>query len=260
MCGKYNLIERPVNKRFVTCLAIAFFGVSCAYSQESTLVSDTNSEIEPKGEVLKAKASDVSTMEELVTSEVREEVLNAFTINDFHRINNLGSYYFRTKRYDKAFPYLLASAKRGFKGAQYDLGVIYVNGWGGIDKDVALGIGWIGVAASPRSTTSMKETYKDLMDQVPKRLKPKVQEIVDALTERYGSEATGVECMDTRVAGTHLRSFECNFEKEFEFRDAFYQDWLSTSFQGASPYVTGFESSDPSGQSSPNAGVGGSTE
>ena len=209
------------------------------------------------GAVLQANAGSVETMEELVTTAVRQDILNAFTINDFHRINNLGSYYYRTKQYAKAFPYLLASAKRGFKIAQYRLGVIYFDGLGGIDIDIPLSIGWFGVAASPRSNASMKETYKSLMRQVPENLKPKIQDVVDALIERYGSEATGVTCMNTRVAGTHMRSFQCNFEKEFEHRDAAYQDWLSTSFQGIDPYTTGMGSSDPSGQASPNSGVAG---
>ncbi len=210
--------------------------------------------------VVRTGLTEVSTMEDLVTTEVREEIENAFSINDFYRVNNLGSYYYRTKQYEKAFPYLLASAKRGFKGAQYRLGVIYVNGLGGIERDVILGIGWFGCAASPRSNAGMKETFKELMAQVPERVKPKVQDIVDALIERYGSEATGVSCMNTRVAGTHMRSFQCNFDKEFEYRDAFYQDWLSTSFQGVDPYNTGLGSSDPSGQASPDAGVSTTSE
>ena len=205
-------------------------------------------------QVLRSDVSEVSTMEELVTTEVREDILNAFTINEFHRINSLASFYYRTKQYEKAFPFLLASAKRGFKVAQYRLGVIYVNGLGKIKRDVTLGIGWLGTSASPRSTALMRETYQDLMEQVPERLKPRVEAVVDALIERYGSEATGMNCMNTRVAGTHMRSFQCNFDKEFEHRDAAFQDWLSTSFTGINPYMTGMGSSDPTGQASPDAG------
>ena len=211
-------------------------------------------DVDADRQVLRSNVADVSTMEELVTTEVREDILNAFTIDEFHRINKQASFFYRTKQYEKAFPFLLASAKRGFKVAQYRLGVIYVNGLGKIKRDVTLGIGWLGTSASPRSTALMRETYEDLMDQVPERLKPKVQELVDALVERYGSEATGVNCMNTRVAGTHMRSFQCNFDKEFEYRDAAFQDWLTTSFTGINPYMTGMGSSDPSGQASPDAG------
>ena len=238
---------------FLTILvAIAVQGESDEIESSGAIPEGAND-----GAVLQATAGSVETMEELVTTAVRQDILNAFTINDFHRINNLGSYYYRTKQYAKAFPYLLASAKRGFKTAQYRLGVYYFDGLGGIETDIPLSIGWFGVAASPRSNASMKETFKGLMRQVPENLKPKIQDVVDALIERYGSEATGVNCMSTRVAGTHMRSFQCNFEKEFEHRDAAYQDWLSTSFQGIDPYTTGMGSSDPSGQASPNAGVGG---
>lgn len=242
---------------FSTFTLVAF--VVCTTSAFATIDIPSDSlpelpDIDSNAQVLKADVSEVSTMEELVTTEVRQDILNAFTINEFHRVNNVASFYYRTKQFAKAFPYLLASAKRGFKTSQYRLGVIYVNGLGKIKRDVILGIGWIGTAASPRSTALMRETYEDLLDQVPERLKPKVQDIVDALIERYGSEATGVNCMNTRVAGTHMRSFQCNFDKEFEHRDAAFQDWLTTSFTGVNPYMTGMGSSDPTGQASPDAG------
>ena len=235
--------------------AISFVTVSALAT--INLPSDSLSDlpdVDQDQQVLRADVSDVSTMEELVTTEVREDILNAFTINEFHRINQQASFFYRTKQYEKAFPFLLASAKRGFKVAQYRLGVIYVNGLGKIKRDVTLGLGWLGTSASPRSSALMRETYQDLMDQVPERLQPKVQELVDALIERYGTEATGMNCMNTRVAGTHMRSFQCNFDKEFEYRDSAFQDWLTTSFTGVNPYMTGMGSSDPSGQASPDAG------
>lgn len=240
---------------FYALVALGLLSIST--SATITLPSDSETElsdVDTGRQILKAQISDVSTMEELVTTEVREDILNAFTINEFHRINKQASFFYRTKQYQKAFPFLLASAKRGFKGSQYRLGVIYVNGLGNIKRDVTLGIGWIGTSASPRSTALMRETYEDLMDKVPERLKSKVQDVVDALIERYGSEATGVDCMNTRVAGTHMRSFQCNFAREFEHRDAAFQDWLTTSFSGVNPYMTGMGSSDPSGQASPDAG------
>ncbi|MCY3884915.1 MAG: hypothetical protein OXG24_08380 [Gammaproteobacteria bacterium] len=240
---------------FLASLVFGFFAASTTATINIPADSIPElSDADTGRQVLKADVSEVSTMEELVTTEVRQDILNAFTINEFHRVNNVASFYYRTKQFAKAFPYLLASAKRGFKTSQYRLGVIYVNGLGKIKRDVALGIGWIGTAASPRSTVLMKETYQDLMDKVPERLRPKVQDVVDALIERYGSDATGVNCMNTRVAGTHMRSFQCNFDKEFEHRDAFFQDWLTTSFRGTSPYLTGMGSSDPTGQASPDAG------
>lgn len=246
-----------MKKTLLSC-ALAVFGfLTVSVCATINFPTDSESElpdVDTDRQVLRSSVADVSTMEELVTTEVREDILNAFTIDEFHRINKQASFFYRTKQYEKAFPFLLASAKRGFKVAQYRLGVIYVNGLGKIKRDVTLGIGWLGTSASPRSTALMRETYEDLMDQVPERLKPKVQELVDALIERYGSEATGVNCMNTRVAGTHMRSFQCNFDKEFEYRDSAFQDWLTTSFTGVNPYMTGMGSSDPTGQASPDAG------
>lgn len=246
-----------MKKTLLSCALAAFGFVTVSVCATINFPTDSVSElpdVDTDRQVLRSSVADVSTMEELVTTEVREDILNAFTIDEFHRINKQASFFYRTKQYEKAFPFLLASAKRGFKVAQYRLGVIYVNGLGKIKRDVTLGIGWLGTSASPRSTALMRETYEDLMDQVPERLKPKVQELVDALIERYGSEATGVNCMNTRVAGTHMRSFQCNFDKEFEYRDSAFQDWLTTSFTGVNPYMTGMGSSDPTGQASPDAG------
>ncbi len=181
-----------------------------------------------------------TTMEEMVVTEVRNVIENAFTFNDFHRVNDRGEYYYRIGRYKDAFPYLLASAKRGFKVAQAQVGYIYLTGQGAIKPSKATAIGWLGVAASPKSDPEIKNYYKDLLKTIPEHLKPKIEQVVQSFIDKYGTKATGMSCDHVRRAGTHVSDLKCNFEGEFENRDALFQDWLSTGFdQALTPYGTG---------------------
>ncbi|MCY3884745.1 MAG: hypothetical protein OXG24_07460 [Gammaproteobacteria bacterium] len=202
-----------------------------------------------------------TTMEEMVVSEVREQIENAFTYNDFHTVKDRAEYYYRIGRYKDAFPYLLASAKRGFKIAQAQVGYIYLTGQGVVKPSKATAIAWLGVAASPRSDPEIKNYYKDLMKTIPEELKPKVEELVQSFIDTYGPKATGMSCIHVRRAGTHVSDLKCNFKGEFEHRDAMFQDWLSTGFDAVSPYTTGpGEGADslsaPSGSSGPASGGG----
>lgn len=180
-----------------------------------------------------------TTMEEVVVSEVREQIENAFSYNDFHTVKDRAEFYYRIGRYKDAFPYLLASAKRGFKIAQAQVGYIYLTGQGVVKPSKATALAWLGVAASPRSDPEIKNYYKDLLKTVPDELKPKVEELVQTFIDTYGPKATGMSCIHVRRAGTHVSDLKCNFKGEFENRDALFQDWLSTGFDAVSPYTTG---------------------
>ena len=182
-----------------------------------------------------------STMEEFVSSRTLEEVQTAFQTDDFDLVSQRGTDHFDSKNYDKALPYLLASAKRGFKSAQMYLGIVYFNGWGGLERNTELGVGWLGVAASTRSESSMKETFQRAMKSIPKNLRDRVQSIVDSLTNQYGIEATGVECKNTRIQGTRERWFKCSIKEEFELNEEYFQDWLTTSYLSPEPYLRGVE-------------------
>ncbi len=188
------------------------------------------------------ESSEDASLEEMVVTGIQDDVLHAFQFDDFHEVNRTGEYYYMTRQYKKAFPYLLASAKRGFKMAQARVGYIYLNGLGEVEKSFPTGIGWLGVAAEPRSDPQIKNYFKRIMRKIPERLQPKVKEVVAAFVERYGPDATGVSCIHTRVAGTHISKLTCNFKKEFALRDALFQDWMSTAFDETSgPFGTGID-------------------
>ena len=182
------------------------------------------------------------SLEEIVIMGIQEDVLHAFQFDDFHEVNRTGEYYYMTRQYKKAFPYLLASAKRGFKMAQARVGYIYLNGLGEVEKSFSTGIGWLGVAAEPRSDPQIKNYFKKIMQKLPENLKSQVKEVVAAYVEQYGPEATGMSCIHTRIAGTHISKLTCNFKKEFALRDALFQDWMSTAFdETAGPFGTGID-------------------
>lgn len=219
--------------RLLACSSLLF--CESAIAQEQT--ADIPEEVGPSEE-----STDPGSLEDLVVTGVREEVLHAFQFDDFHEVNRSGEHYYLTRQYKRAFPYLLASAKRGFKMAQARLGFIYLNGLGGVEKSIPTGIGWLGVAAEPRSDPEIKNYFRKIMRKIPKRLKSQVEEVVEAFVEKYGSDATGMSCIHTRIAGSHISKLTCNFKKEFALRDALLQDWMSTAFEETSgPYGTGID-------------------
>ncbi|MCY3884744.1 MAG: hypothetical protein OXG24_07455 [Gammaproteobacteria bacterium] len=233
--------------RITTALAVVFCSVGLASKEQST-----DSEFSSANN---ADTADLeSSLEEVVVKGVQEEVLHAFQFDDFHEVNRTGEHYYLTRQYKKAFPYLLASAKRGFKMAQARLGYIYLSGLGGVKKSVPTAIGWIGVAAEPRSDPQIKNYFRRIMKAIPDHLKDEIREIVDAFIEKYGTDATGMSCIHTRVAGTHISQLTCNFKNEFALRDAMLQEWMSTAFAETSgPFGTGIDTF-VIGSESPDAG------
>lgn len=227
---------------------VTVFGCVWVSSQEQSSDVQTGN---PKSET--AVELD-SSLEEVVVQGIREDVLHAFQFDDFHEVNRTGEHYYLTRQYKKAFPYLLASAKRGFKMAQARLGYIYLSGLGGVKKSVPTAIGWIGVAAEPRSDPQIKNYFRRIMKAIPDDLKDEVQEIVEAFIEKYGTDATGMSCIHTRIAGTHISTLTCNFKNEFSLRDAMLQEWMSTAFAETSgPFGTGIDTY-VIGSESPDAG------
>lgn len=221
-------------RKFVVLVVVFYSGG--AISQDESIVDDVADSNSSEGDGLEI------SLEEVVVQGIQEEVLHAFQFDDFHKVNRTGEHYYLTRQYKKAFPYLLASAKRGFKMAQARLGYIYLGGLGGIEKSVPTAIGWIGVAAEPRSDPQIKNYFRRIMKAIPKHLKDDIREIVDAFIEKYGTDATGMSCIHTRVAGTHISQLTCNFKNEFALRDAMLQEWMSTAFAETSgPFGTGID-------------------
>ena len=170
---------------------------------------------------------DTSNMEEVVVSGVRDEFLNPITIQDFHFMHNRGEHYYRTRQYKKAFPYLLAAAKRGFKMSQARVGFIYQQGLGEVPRNGEAAVGWLGAAAAGPTDPEILTYFKRVMNKIPDSMMPYVNQIVADYREKYGPKATGNNCHMIRSAGTHIARLRCNFQAEFELRDALFEDSLS---------------------------------
>ena len=170
---------------------------------------------------------DTSNMEEVVVSGVRDKILNLVTIQSFHQVYEIGEHFYRTGQYTKAFPYLLASAKSGFKMSQARVSYIYQQGLGDIPRNGEAAIGWLGVAASHPTDPQILTRYKDMMRKIPKSLETEVSEIVAEYRYKYGPDATGNKCQVIRSAGSHMAVLKCNFEEEFEMRDGLFEELLA---------------------------------
>ena len=131
----------------------------------------------------------------------------------------LGSRLYRQKRYAEAFPYLMNAAKRGFKVSQARVGFIYQQGLGGVPRNGAAAVGWMGVAATRQTSPEIANYYARMRTQVPEAREAEIDEIVARYVTDYGPEATGVRCDNERIAGSHLSTLRCDHEDEYNFRN-----------------------------------------
>lgn len=186
-------------------------------------------------------------MEEVIVRDKPMEFPNVQTFADRHMVHSRGEYYYRTRQYKKAFPFLLASARQGFKMAQARLGFIYQQGLGEVQRDGWRAVGWLGVAAHGDTDPSIRNYYRKILRKIPEELIPAVDAVVADFVERYGPEATGMECIMSRPAGSHIARMACNFKLEFALQDV--NSLLEGNSTGAVPTgVTGnLTGSSPSG-------------
>ncbi len=219
-------------RRWLLWFAVAGFVVA-AGAQENELDNDEDQQdpaFVPQGELVEqtvsspnegAQGSSLPTeiMEEVIVTGRPEEFPNQLTFEDRHQVHKRGEYYYRTRQYKKAFPYLLASAKQGFKMAQARLGFIYQQGLGDVPRDGWRAMGWLGVAAVEDTDPEIRNYYKRLLKKIPEELLPAVEAVVAEYVKRYGPDATGMDCIITRSAGSHIARMVCNFEDEFNFQD-----------------------------------------
>lgn len=215
---------------------------------KDTDLSEETVEVE-SGEEVKPPSIPTEIMEEIVVTGQQPEFPNLQTFADRHLVHNRGEYYYRTRQYKKAFPYLLASAKQGFKMAQARLGFIYQQGLGEVPRDAWRAMGWLGVAASEDTDPSIRNYYRKQLRKIPEELLPAVEAVVAAYVEHYGPDATGMECIMSRPAGSHIARMACNFKAEFALQDV--SSMLEGNSTGAIP--TG-PTGDLTGASSPAGG------
>lgn len=158
--------------------------------------------------------ADPDDVEEVVVSADRLPVPSLLEMRDTYKAQGQGVKHFRRRDYARAYPHLLAAAKRGFKTAQARLGYIYLHGLGGIPYDPVRGVGWLSVAASPETLPWIRRYSKKIWKIVPKRYVAELEVVADRYRAKYGRGATGVSCNRNRRAGTHMTTLTCLFDEE----------------------------------------------
>ncbi|MCY3811497.1 MAG: hypothetical protein OXH15_06855 [Gammaproteobacteria bacterium] len=136
-------------------------------------------------------------------------------ISQVYNAYSQGADLYKDKRYKEALPYLLAAAKRGFKWAQASAADIYLHGRGGVPVDLEAGIGWLGVAAEPRTAYSIVEFYEESRALLPTRYTPEaVEEIVATYRAEYANAQHRVACRSDAFdpsSSIRIKSVRCHF-------------------------------------------------
>ena len=231
----------------VTAVSVVGMVVSGIWAQEADS-ADTSDDSDGIGLVERTLETSVGEeqssaippemMEEVIVRDKPMEFPIVQTFAERHLVHSRGEYYYRTRQYKEAFPYLLASARQGFKMAQARLGFIYQQGLGEVQRDGWRAVGWLGVAAHGDTDPAIRNYYRKILRKIPEELMPAVDRVVEEFVKRYGPDATGMECIMSRPAGSHIARMACNFKLEFALQDV--NSLLEGNSTGAVPTgVTG---------------------
>ena len=189
----------------------ALLGAAPAFAEEESAAAD-----------VAAKESDADEVM-VVTGEATPGETPVL-MNEVYNANGKGGWLYRNGQYKEAFPYLLTAAESGFKLAQARVSFIYQRGLGEVPRDADAAIGWLGAAAAPTTTPEIRNYYLRVLDQFPPAYRPRIDEIVAEYRQKYGTEATRVDCENTRTAGTHVSRLKCDFRDAPIYRDALESD------------------------------------
>ncbi|MYD44391.1 MAG: sel1 repeat family protein [Gammaproteobacteria bacterium] len=145
-----------------------------------------------------------------------------------------GMYLYGQSKFDEALPYLISSAKHGYKEAQARLAHLYLHGLGGVRRNDVVGVAWMGVAAHGETTPIIQRRYDELMSAVPPHHMAALKKVVEQYVEKYGSFEQTVVCEIAKHASTFISKNRCYFEYEFAVLSAleiadmqdFYRDQI----------------------------------
>ena len=152
-------------------------------------------------------------MEHLIVTGERED--SAESERRAHLDHRRGMFLYSRGNYSEALPYLMSSAKYGFKDSQARLAHLYLHGLGGVRRSDVVGIAWMGVAAHGETTPIIQRRYDELMAAVPTHHMESLKRVVEEYVEKYGKFDQNVECDVAKHASTHISKNRCYFEYEF---------------------------------------------
>ena len=160
-----------------------------------------------------------TTVEEVRVVGERVVELSPDERREIYRQLAQGRRLYSDSQYKRAFPFLLNTAKHGFKDAQARVGYIYLNGLGEVARDSTVAVGWFGVAASGNSSPDIKNYFNDLWRRIPEEHVPFFREVVEEYKSRYGEYATGVSCDLHRPTRSFVKRLSCYFEMDQHLMD-----------------------------------------
>jgi len=137
-----------------------------------------------------------------------------------YSVVNRGARLYRQGKYKEALPYLTTAAKRGFKWAQARTGDIHLHGRGGVPRNIEAGIGWLGVAATPRTAPAIRNYFKDVMSELPPEHVWHFATIVADYRRKWDSKGSRVQCERVpgkRIDGSkslRIKRLKCTFMDE----------------------------------------------
>ena len=142
-------------------------------------------------------------------------------ITQTYNVRQRGMFLYEVGRYEEALPLLLVAAERGFKWPQAMAGDIYLHGRGGVPRDLRSGIGWLGVAASPRTSPQIDTYFRQAMAELPDRMRTAAEAAVDEYRERWDSDGWRVACRRTvsELANSVVMSLRLNKRLRCTFWD-----------------------------------------
>lgn len=143
-------------------------------------------------------------------------------ITQTYNVRQRGMLLYELGRYQEALPLLLVAAERGFKWPQAMAGDIYLHGRGGVRRDLWAGFGWLGVAASPRTSSQIDGYYRQAMAELPDQMRKVAQATVDEYRERWDSRGWRVSCR--RVVSESANSVVTSLRLNRRLRCAFMDE------------------------------------
>lgn len=167
-----------------------------------------------------------SDVEEVIVTAERPEagiVLPIEYMQQTYEARGKGSCFYRRGKYEEAFPYLLAAAKRGFKFAQARVGYLYERGIG-VSRDPYAAVGWYAVAAEGRTHPEIRTYFNAAWRRIPEQHLPRFEAVAQEYRTTYGAKAHRVTCDLDRAMGSYLPRLTCRFADEAVHND--YRDLI----------------------------------
>lgn len=173
-------------------------------------------------------------------------------LQETYTVRDRGAMLYLRGRFEEAYPYLLASAKRGFKLAQARVGFLSQQGLGTTQDPVAA-VGFLGIAAKGTTLPEIRNHFRNLWKKIPDEMTPELENVIAQYESDYGADTHGVSCDLSYKAGTHLKRLTCRFDYDSVYQD--FGDTLNDS-EGI-PQLGGGPGGGGAGAGAAGAGAGG---